>query len=476
MSGEGDSRLGDVARWLSRVLGAALVLWAISDDPLIGGRPGFGLAQGVVAAIGVFVVASSFASAGWNARILALVLSSAFVLSFGEIAVRVLYSARYQRPYHLDEALLYRLTPGAVHDFQHEATNGGERIRYRVNSDGFRGEELEADPRLRVAVFGDSFVQGAFSALEDTFAERLEDELSARLGDGVEVVNAGVAGYGPGQTLRKMEGDVALLDPDLILIAIFAGNDFGDTIRNKLYRLDDAGRLLETDFTIGPEQRRGFTLRRRELILKRVVRDAVRALLPRLGVGGDETDAMVAMTPRERMDRFLEDRAREFDEYIVRGDHVVHALAEDTYDADVSLTPDSASARYKVRLMDEVLGRMQSIAAERGVPIVLIPIPHPIDVGGHPTGEVDRDRYPYYRPRALVGILERIADRRGMPFVELFEGYRALGSEEVYFGGFDDHWNDRGQRLAAEWVADFLMERELVSAARADADAVAERP
>ena len=47
--------------------------------------------------------------------------------------------------------------------------------------------ELEADPRLRVAVFGDSFVQGAFSALEDTFAERLEAAQAAK-----EFVSAGI--------------------------------------------------------------------------------------------------------------------------------------------------------------------------------------------------------------------------------------------------------------------------------------------
>lgn len=469
MSEGADSRLGAVARWLSRGLGAALVLWAISDDPLIGGAPGFGLAQVLVAAIGLGLAASSFAPLAWNARALALVLSTGFVLVVGEIGVRIVFSARYQRPYHLHEQLIYRLTPGAVREYQREAVNGGERLVYRINRQGYRGEDLRDDAELRIAVYGDSFIQGEFSALEATFTERLEHHVSERSGLDVEVVNAGVAGYGPGQVLRKMELELPELDPDLLVVAIFAGNDFGDLLRNKLVRLDEAGRLVANDFVIGPEVRRGFALRRRELMLKRVLRDAGQTLAYALGLADPPTDALRRMTARERLDHFLAAREEEYRQFVLEGDDVVHALAADTYDADLTVTPDAASARYKIRLMEGVIGEMQALAASRGVPFVLVVVPHPIDVGGHDTAEVDPSRHPHYTPRAMVDALERSGARRSIPTLELFTPFRERGSKAVYFQGFDDHWNDPGQDLAAELLAGFLETRQLVEAARSGA-------
>ena len=52
---------------------------------------------------------------------------------------------------------------------------------------------------------------------------------------GVQVVNAGVAAYGPDQACLALEADLAAgLDPDLVVLCVFAGNDWGDLLRNKL--------------------------------------------------------------------------------------------------------------------------------------------------------------------------------------------------------------------------------------------------
>ena len=465
MSERDEPRLIKVVRGISRAVGVLLVLWALSDDAWIGGGPGFGFTQSAVTAVGLLLIASSFARLAWNARALALVLSIGFVLVIGEIGVRILYSARYQPPFQVDEELLYGLVPNSFREYRRPSINGGDRILYRVNRDGYRGEELLTEPRTRIVIYGDSFIQGEFSALENTFAERLEYHLSELLGFDVEVVNAGVAGYGPDQALRKMEIELATLSPDLVVMAVFAGNDFGDMVRNKLFRVDDRQALTETAFTIDPEQRRGMRARNKELLLKRMLRDAVHALAIRLNLRAAPTTEAEKMNPVERLTYFREQHVLEYEEYVVEGDDVVHELAWDTYDADVSLTPNSDSARYKTRLMDAVIGRMQALASSRSVPLVLLPIPHPIDVGGHDTGEVDTVRYPDYEPRGLVRILEEIATRHDIPAVDLFTPYEALGSDIVYFQGFDDHWNDHGQDLAGEYVADFILRTGLLGEA-----------
>ena len=113
--------------------------------------------------------------------------------------------------------------------------------------------------------------------------------------------------------------------------------------------------------------------------------------------------------------------------------------------------------------MGAVLARMQTLTSRLSIPMVLLPIPHPIDVGGHDTGEIDAVRYPDYEPRGLVRILEEIAERRGFPVVDLFTPFAELGSEAIYFRGLDGHWNDRGQDFAGELVADFLIRNVLLA-------------
>jgi hypothetical protein len=462
-------------RFVSALIALALAAWAISDDSLIGGGPGFGSTQAAVLLVGLLVGASCWLPLVWNARALALVISIGLVLVFAELILQTLLAPRYESENQIDAQILYRPIPGAVRETRRDAINGGDRILYRINSQGFRGDELDAQPTARIVVYGDSFVHAYYSELEHTFAARLEHYLAERLGPGVEVVNAGVSGYGPDQELLKMERELPVLKPDLVLVGVYSGNDFGDLVRNKLFRLDGQGGIQPNAFTIAPKIAREMEVQSNESILKRVIRDAVHALAIRTGLRVPPSGDIESMTKRERLEYFRAQHLREYDEFVLQGDDQVHELAWDSYDADVSLTPKSDAAVYKIRLMDGVIGRMQEVAAKAGAPLVLIPIPHPLDVGGHETGEVDRAKYPDYQPHGLVGILEEIASRRGIPSVDLFSPFAARGTEAVYFHGFDDHWNDAGQDLAAQLVAEFLGSHGLLDGLGAKRSQAAER-
>jgi hypothetical protein len=412
--------------------------------------------------VALVVAVSCFLPLAWNARALAFVVSTGLVLALSELALQVFLAARWQSENQIDADLLYRPVPGATREFNREPINGGQQIVYQINSSGFRGAELDPNPVARVVVYGDSYIHGYYSALENTFAQRLEHYVSMKVGVSIEVVNAGVAGYGPDQVLRKMEREFGILKPDLVLVAICTGNDFGDLVRNKLFRLDQGGQLLPNVFTIDPALQREMEVKRRESILKCVIRDAALSLGISVGYRPRPSADVRSMAPRERLEYFREQHLREYEEYVVQGNNVVRELAWDSYDADVSLTPNCDASRYKIRLMEGVVARMRATADEAGVPLVLIPIPHPLDVGGHPTGEVDRLKYPDYEPRGLVGILEAIAGRLGIPCVDLHTTFASRSVEALYFKGFDDHWSDAGQDLAAEVVASDLGSKGLL--------------
>ena len=114
----------------------------------------------------------------------------------------------------------------------------GERTLWvRINSDGLRDDEhaRAADPRtIRIAVLGDSYMQGLNVPLEHTFASFLERRVSgcfAAAGRTAEVINFGVSGYGTAQELLTYRHQAAGYAPDLVLLAVYTNNDIANNHR-----------------------------------------------------------------------------------------------------------------------------------------------------------------------------------------------------------------------------------------------------
>jgi hypothetical protein len=91
---------------------------------------------------------------------------------------------------------------------------------------GFRDDAFKGGPR--VAILGDSYVFGYGVDQNETFPAQLERKLRAS-GRAVDVVNAGVPGYGARLERILLEKDVLPLDPALVFVAVFE-NDFEDNI------------------------------------------------------------------------------------------------------------------------------------------------------------------------------------------------------------------------------------------------------
>lgn len=101
----------------------------------------------------------------------------------------------------------------------------------RLNSRGFRTPEYreEKGEAFRVVVLGDSFAFGSnglrYRELWHQVAGR---ELAEASGREVEVINLGMPGVGPRFALRLWEIEAARLDPDLVVLGFFVGNDLTD--------------------------------------------------------------------------------------------------------------------------------------------------------------------------------------------------------------------------------------------------------
>ena len=448
----GVEQAGIAARVLAAVTGIALLGWLLSGDPRIAGGPGFGLTESGVLLLGAGNLAVAALGRRWLAGLLLMQFSLLFTLIVAEFAFRFALGPRYYAPFQLHDRYLYTLVPGVTREHRGLPVNGGSTF-YNINSRGFRGEEFAADPDsvTRVVIYGDSFIHAEYTELENTLAEQLRKRLPSPEDSPVEVINAGVAGYGPDQVLRRVEDELSWLQPDALVVAVFTGNDYGDLIRNKIYRLNDADELVESDYEFSDEILLNARLDRSELILKKVLREAILNLKVMVG-----TEVFPPFDREEAVESALQTHLDEFREYIVDDNVTINNLRSDPYSADISTAPDSPSAVYKTKLMDRVVERIGKAAAAADVPLLVIGIPHPMDVldGDHASGFIRREKYPRYDASALTGNLGRITAQHGIPYVNLLPHFRSVDDPAgLYLLGGDDHWNDAGQALAAEVIA-----------------------
>ncbi len=122
------------------------------------------------------------------------------------------------------------------------------RVSYRINEHGFRGGPLSVDKQagtFRVVCLGDSITFGEGVREEDTYPARLEKLLAASMpGRAVQVVNAGVQGYGTREEVALYFARCTKLKPDVVTLGFFLNDvtDFGETIRQNDERTRDLSR------------------------------------------------------------------------------------------------------------------------------------------------------------------------------------------------------------------------------------------
>lgn len=373
-----------------------------------------------------------------------------------EIVADRLLTPLLRPPYRFDQDRIFALAPSRESVFKKLPVNGGEAVTHRINAYGYRGSEIgEKASRPRVVVYGDSFIHAAYSTDAETFVHQLGRVLTSAAGRDVEVINGGVSSYGPDQISVALAADLPRLRPDIVIVSIYAGNDYGDLLRNKMFRLDGGGKLVRNDWKLEPQIRRRLDLNQRELMLLR----AGRALRHRVSSKPAETQAAEGGASQfSNRDHLFGESVREYESYIRDGDPTVYNTHVDFFNADVSLRPSSESARYKTALMQAVLGHIRDLAQSAQVGLAFMVIPHASDVArDYDTwGNADTTKYPDYRSRNLTEPIEVAAKALGVPVVNLQDAFGKVDARTLYFAGGDDHWNAAGQKLGAEVVGAFI--------------------
>jgi lysophospholipase L1-like esterase len=135
-----------------------------------------------------------------------------------------------------DPVIGYRLQPGARTRF---ATSEFD-TEIAINNAGVRDDEdlgPKAPNEKRIVILGDSLVLSVQVPFTDTFTEQLERHLNAhRAPDEIttyRVINAGVQGYGPVEELLFFRRVIRDLQPDVVLVSVFVGNDAEEAVTSQ---------------------------------------------------------------------------------------------------------------------------------------------------------------------------------------------------------------------------------------------------
>jgi hypothetical protein len=234
--------------------------------------------------------------------------------------------------------------------------------------------------------------------------------------------------------------------PNLVIFVVFADNDFGDLIRNRLFELDSSGRLVETGFKTTIDQELQPPL------IQKIISNSL-LLSSLIELSGRITQRH---QPSE-LENLLTVSEQEYKIYTAHRPRYFSTFA-DHYDVDLALFPTSAAAKTKVGLMNAVLRRSREFADSKRVEFMIVIEPSAKDLTTNPELNYRQfSAYPEYRRNTLSSLVEQICVANRIPYVNLYDPFLKNNAEKLYFRDFNNHWNDAGQDLAAQEAAKFII-------------------
>ncbi len=161
-------------------------------------------------------------------NLLLTVASIVIAFAVAEMTLRLI-GISYPEFHRLDESRGWAARPGVAGWWTVE----GEAY-VSNNQAGFRDRDhtiAKPDGVYRIAVLGDSFTEARAIPLDETYWSIAGAHLAECLGGTVEMLNFGVNGYGTAQELITLKNHALAYRPDLVLLAIYMGNDIWNNSR-----------------------------------------------------------------------------------------------------------------------------------------------------------------------------------------------------------------------------------------------------
>lgn len=354
-----------------------------------------------------------------------------------------------------NNSYIISLKPNFEKEFEVNKKNGGGTVAWKTNSSGFRGVDTAEKTGLRTIVYGDSNIQARFTQNKNTYPSVLQNLLKEKHKN-ADVINAGLVGAGPDQSLIRLSEDIDKIVPDIVIFHVFADNDYGDIIRNRLFEINSQGQLIKTTYPVSKDQE--ITSREpsfgnwlQSLLIVRAV----------LKLASNEVD-IDKLSKQERTAKILADLENqsiiEYDIYQQNRPRLISHFA-DHYDIDIATDSDADSARTKIILMENILLEAEKLVSSRKAIFLVVvqPSVYDLTLNVHSFGYKDLEKYQSYQQHNLTKPLKDICKKHTLNCVHLIDHFLQNEPDSLYRKN-DNHWNDKGQRVSAEATLSKIME------------------
>ncbi|KPJ49954.1 MAG: hypothetical protein AMJ41_02035 [candidate division Zixibacteria bacterium DG_27] len=317
-------------------------------------------------------------------------------------------------------------------------------VLIRYNSWGMRDSEHQTRKSpgvFRIAILGDSFVEGKQVVLDSVYSKVLECCLRQKLFN-CETLNFGVNGYGNDQELMLLKKYALKFDPDLVILA-FSKNDLLNNIVTGMFSLTREGKLHFTPIELSFSSKvRAWLWGNSYLFVFLNVK------LPRLMQLETRTSARARrIFGGNMMERW--------------GDYIDAQQDLTSYLVPVYAKEENQQATSMKRLTEAILLEFHRLCQEKGAKLVFLIVDSRFQVRPQ---EWERALRGYgldpdlYDPEAVDRWLTVIATREGIPVINCAQRFRHLKALRPmkFHWDIDGHWNNNGHREAARLTAEAL--------------------
>ena len=358
-----------------------------------------------------------------------------FSLLIVEIGLRAL-GIHYPSFYKVDVRRGYGLRPNAFGPYAREGKSWVE-----INQAGFRGtlpSKRPAKNTFRIAVLGDSFTESLQVDFSQTWIQGLQRRMNRgdscsllKGGRKAELLNFGVGGYGTGQALLTWRHQALLFFPEIVILAVYPGNDFTDN--------EPGPRNDRPSFFLRPDGRIDQDNSFRQL-------DAFRF---RTSIAGQFVDGLVT---HSRFFQLANEAKNRFASFGRQSSDPANPVTAPSHTPEAS--PDAWA------LTEALVSQLDQEVRAAGAKLLVISTSSPDQVWPEAN---ERPADPFRQERRFASLLSGL----GVPYLPLGPSLQQAVDQDpgLLLHGFPDgqlgggHWNESGHVLAARQLAPWLCQQ-----------------
>ncbi len=300
-----------------------------------------------------------------------------------------------------------------------------EDYDFRLNSRGFKDVEFSQEKKegtYRIIGLGDSFAYGVVP-YKNNYLTLLEEKLNNNRNPKIEVLNMGLIGTGPKDYLSVLVNEGLALNPDMVLLSFYIGNDFIDN------RITAKERKLLSD---------------RDSYVISFIRGLIKI--------NSQYQGHVYFT---KDDKYEDDGASFSDEVYL----------EKTQERSLIFNRNPAETDFLKIFFNDAMGdllKIKEICDYHKINLVIVLIPDEVQVS--PTLQtkvveafgVGPDAFDFQLANKL---LAAEFEKHQINYLDLYDSFVVVNSQTSLYKPNDTHWNIPGNELGAEIINNYLSYR-----------------